>query len=208
MKRVLTQVPLSQITKASHNPVNRTSPARIKRLVKSMGQLGQLLPILLDKDKTVIDGHRRLAAAHKLKWPRIEAIINGDGDSDKIYAQINTDTVCKMTGNDALGVWLKNPGAVTPHTKKVFETMEVAIGLPLIREMYRMGLSSKTYRQAVQLANYCGVSLEVVPSIIQWMMKFNLSYQIRKAMEMGESPKLLLKSIQQMKPIKMKLQLA
>jgi hypothetical protein len=189
---------------APHNPAHRIGAARIRKLVESMSEVGLIYPILIDQGGVVIDGHRRLAAAKKLGWKEVPAIVCS-GDRDRVYASVNV-TAVRMTGNDALGVWLSNPGAVTPHTDKYLAKVESVVGRDLLRRMYRHGLSASTYRMAVQIARYCDCEdSATVARVIEWLMTLSLTFQARKAMEAGESPRLLLRAVRGMKPIRMKL---
>lgn len=65
--------------------VNRDSRQRreltnIDDLAESMQRLGQIQPIVLDRDGTLVAGERRLAAAQQLGWTAIEAMYRDEVD--------------------------------------------------------------------------------------------------------------------------------
>src|SRR4051812_3409607 len=73
-------VPIKAIKVASWNPKDRISERRLTQLRVSIDDLGEMLyPVLLDAQKNLIDGHRRLAVAKAFEWTHIPAItVQGD----------------------------------------------------------------------------------------------------------------------------------
>jgi hypothetical protein len=189
---------------APHNPKGRTEVRKLKALVRSMSEIGLIYPIVVDEANVVIDGHRRATAARELGWEELPAIVMA-GDRDAIYASVNV-TAKKMGGNDALTVWLKNPAAVTHQMRWQFERAERVVGRPLLERVCDAGLSLRVYRTADQIARYCDDdSPETVKAILEWLLKFATIGQVMKAMEAGESPRLILKAVREMKPVRMRL---
>jgi ParB family transcriptional regulator, chromosome partitioning protein len=70
--RRLQFIPVSEIIVG---PRIRKKLANIDGLASSMSELGLLQPILITHDKVLLAGYRRLAAAKKLGWKTIEALI-------------------------------------------------------------------------------------------------------------------------------------
>src|SRR4051794_34163023 len=104
------EVAVDRLRSSPFNPPHRTK--RIADLIRSMGMVEMIFPIMVSKDYVVIDGHRRVAAAKRLGWKTVPAVISVR-DAAEIYAHVN-GAVRKMAGNDALNVYLKNPEAVVP----------------------------------------------------------------------------------------------
>jgi hypothetical protein len=199
-------VAVATIKGASYNPPNRTADALLVDLKESMKKVGLLYPILIDENSVIIDGHRRVAVAKLLGWATIEARVV-QGDRDEIYATVNVSSR-KMTGNDALCVWLQNPKAVSVRQAKRFQGMHDAIGRPLCVRIANNGSGYSLYDIARQIANYCGNS--ETPNIcatVKWLLEIpRMTFEARTAMRMGQPGKILLKAIMKMKPVKLSLE--
>lgn len=63
------------VSEITVGPRIRKKLANIDGLASSMSELGLLQPILITQDKVLLAGYRRLTAAKKLGWKRIEALI-------------------------------------------------------------------------------------------------------------------------------------
>lgn len=207
LPKVQKDVPLKSLKGAAYNPPKRVEEERTKALSASMEEIGLIYPIVVTDKNEIIDGHRRVAVAKRLGWKTIPAIVIS-GNRERIYAVVNT-TPAKMNGNDALGVWLRCQQAVTPRAQLVFQRIQEALGRPLMERMYSAGLSAATYRMAVHISRYCDADTpETAQRVVEWLMKFSLTFQARKAIEDGQSPRVLMKAIRAMKPIKMNLAVA
>lgn len=201
-------IPLARLKDAPHNPPKRTHPDALKKLVASMEVVGLLHAVTVGHDEVIIDGHRRVAAARLLGWKDIECNVIEGNDADLIYATVNV-TARPMSGNDALGVWLANPHAVTEAQAAHLKEMGAGLGLELTRKVFQAGFSFATYRTAKRIARYCdAASPATVAAIVEWMLAFPVIGQVRKAMEAGVSPKLILDAVKKKKPVKLSLEVA
>lgn len=200
-------VPLKLLKESPWNPANRISPQAIRDLKDSLDAIGLLHPVSITKDKQIIEGHRRVAAAKALGWKEIECNII-DGDPATVYASVNV-TSRKMGGNDALGVWLKNPMALCHKQRVPMERMKERLGIGLVEKIYNQGLSIRVYHTALRISRYCDERTdETLKAIVSWLLEFAVIGQVMKAMEAGESPALILKAVRSQKPIKFKLAIA
>lgn len=201
-------VKVSDLKNAPYNPPNRISPQKTRELEDSMQQFGLLSPLIITPHDMVIDGHRRLAVAKRLKWTEIECNVLSDVSSENIYSSVNV-TSRRMSGNDALGVWLKCRQAVTLRVDKQFCAMTDVIGLPLVQKIFDAGLSMRVFKTAVQIAKYCDDSTnETVAAVVRWLLDFATIGQVMKALEAGVDPMKIMKAVNQNKPIILKLELA
>ncbi len=66
-------VKISDIKKARWNPKARVSERRLMQLRLSVDDLGLYYPVLIDRQKNLVDGHRRLAVAESFRWTHIPA---------------------------------------------------------------------------------------------------------------------------------------
>lgn len=194
-------VAITTLKGAPHNPKGRTEAARIRSLRKSMEELGLIYPVLVDGDNQIIDGHRRVAAAKALGWKDI-SVVQIEGNAEHIYAQVNA-TAQKMNGNDALGIWLKNPEAVTPRAQKTFEGVEKSIGRKLLIRIYNEGHSIRMYRIAARIAAATGPrTAERILDIVVWLLEFKSFDAVEKILSTGSSVELILKAVKSKKPLK------
>lgn len=202
--RNVVAVPVRYLKNSEHNPPARISQKNIRELVLSMEAFGQLCPILIDKNKTIIEGHRRVAAAKVLKMETIDCL-EVEGDTCAIYASVNS-TSRRMTSNDLMGVYLSNKMAVSPRKRSHFDNIVEEIGLPLFKRMYEHGHSCMLHSSAVYLANYCGVRTpEKIKAILKWLLDGKAVLgDIRKALVSGIPAKSILKSVEENKSFKLK----
>lgn len=209
-KKVVRQIcKVGELIGATYNPPNRCSAERTRELSASMELVGMLHPITITPSRTIIDGHRRLAVAKRLKWKEVECnVISDENPPEEIYASVNT-TPRRMSGNDALGVWLKCPRAVTIRADKAFAKMEEAIGRVLVKKIYDSGCSMRVYRTAVAISRYCDDSTdETIREVTAWLLDFAAIGHVMKALDAGVNPKKIMKAIHDKQPIKLRLDVA
>lgn len=102
-ERKILIVPISTITHTPYNPASRTKEgAALKRLIDAIKEHGLIYPVLITKDRELVDGNRRLSACKALGIGEIEAIVL-DMDRDKAFTAINT-TPEKLGGKGWLEV--------------------------------------------------------------------------------------------------------
>lgn len=70
---VIEAVPLDDLKSAENNNKNHT-PESTAKLAKSMASVGQIQPVIVDRDRVIIAGHGRVLAARELGWERIKCI--------------------------------------------------------------------------------------------------------------------------------------
>lgn len=202
---VFKQVKLSSIKNAEYNPVRRVTGQRMKSLIASMSKIGLLYPIIIDPTNTIIDGHRRVAAARELGWQTIAARVVDREDRDQVYAEVNV-TASRMTGNDALGVWLSCPAAVSDAQKRDFEAMEASLGRVLVKRIYNVGMSSRVWLTCRRIARHCERTndTEFLKKAAVWLIDTAVVGQVMKSLEAGIHPSQLVKAINENKPLRQK----
>jgi len=67
-------IDINLLKDADNNNKNHP-PESVSRLAKSMDKLGQIQPVICDKDHVLIAGHGRVLAAKELGWSKIKAIV-------------------------------------------------------------------------------------------------------------------------------------
>lgn len=205
MQKTRSMVALADLRDAPHNPPNRITPKNIRTLADSMELLGLLQPITIGLDRQIIEGHRRVASARQLGWTEIEANIVKEADANAIYGSLNT-TARKLSGCDALYVWLETPQAVVPSVQKSFAEMTDLLGRPLVKRMCKAGFSRRVFLTARRIARYCeSDDSETLQQVVEWLLTFPVAGQVMKAIEAGESPRTILNAVRSGKTIRLKL---
>jgi ParB-like chromosome segregation protein Spo0J len=196
---------VARVKGTPYNPPNRIEESRLKDLAKEMLEIGLIYPIVVSEQNVVIDGNRRLAAAKSLGWETIAAIVM-KGDSDKIYAAVNS-TSKRLGGNDALAVWLQAPNAISGKPSLLFAEMKDVLGLTVMNQICEAGHSGRLYKTAKQLARYCyNDDPGTFKLITIWLLKHEMSSRlVEHAMARGESSRTLMNAVKNDKPIKMQL---
>ena len=198
-------IPIKDLKHAKFNPKSRT--ANINGLAKSIQEVGLLDPIKVSDKNDVIDGHRRIAAYKKLKLDEIDCIIL-KGELPALYAHINGQAK-KLTGNETLNVYIAEPMAIAPQTRRRMEEAEEVAGRSLLERLAQEGLSMRTYVVACNLARAADqLTPETVRKILRWMLHFGLTGILQKAMNAGTPPGLLMAAVNKNKPIRPKFDMA
>ena len=198
------EVRIADLKQAKFNPAQRTGPRAIAPLVNSIGKIGLMYPILIGKDYGIIDGHRRVAAYKELGLETIPAIIKvGDSSDEEVYADVNW-TARKMSGNEALQVYLKEPKAINTFFRNRFDRMVEVLGMPRVRQMAKQGMTFQIYLIACKIAAYCSQDATSVPAIVDWLMKHQPVGMVMSAMASGQSPAPIIKACKAGRTLKFK----
>ena len=197
-------VPLDRLKPAQHNPSNRVALKVLSSLIDSMDRIGLLHPVTVTRDWTFIDGHRRVAAARHLGWLDIECNLV-ELDPAEVYASVNA-TPRKLSGTDSLSVWLVNSRAVSDAQSKQFKAMTDTIGIQAVRRLASAGYSLQLYLLARRIARYCDEdNRDTVRAVLTWLCEVARVGQVRKAIEAGESPALIMRAVRTNKPVHFRL---
>lgn len=192
------RIPIATLSTAPHNPKSRTeNNSRLRQLAKSMEKIGILYPILVSKDgKRVIDGHRRLAAAKRLGWDSIPVLMVNAESDDEVYSEVNANS-CRLTGNQALAVWLKNPKAVTKRSRACFDRAEAILGRTILGRLSRGGHSVRLLTLAGWVARYVDRAddSKFIKKTTCWLAKYRNARIVEGYMEVKQSPKTLHRAI-------------
>lgn len=83
-------VELDQLKDNPRNPKG-ISKGKLDKLCKSLGHLGYLIPILVNEDYQIIDGHQRVKALRKEKYERVEVRVVDLDEDDELLALLASD---------------------------------------------------------------------------------------------------------------------
>lgn len=197
-----TKVPVNSLKYAPHNPPTRSILANIQPLMNSMELRGLIYPIIIDLNDTIIEGHRRTAAAIILGWETIPAYIVKDVDAASLFGELNT-TSRKLNGAEALYVWFHNPLAVVPSQRIRFKEMQTTIGRKVVARIVDKGLSFNVFSLARRLSIYCGhKDYTMIKATTEWLLDCPCTIDVRKAMQGHISPIKIMKAITEGKVLK------
>ena len=146
--QVLSLVAISKLKPAKYNPGSRTK--QLGSLMKSIEEVGLLVPILVTKHNSVVDGHRRLAACKELGWEEIPCIVV-EGDPATLFAHASQN-VRKLSGNETLVAYLMEENAIATRMRVALNNAEEVLGRKKLEAMAKRGLSYRTFRIARQIA--------------------------------------------------------
>lgn len=194
---MLKKVDLKSIKGAKWNPKSRTRD--IGALTKSIERVGLLQPVLITKAGELVDGHRRVAAAQKLGWDQIHAVVV-EGDQAEMFAEVNTQKK-QLSSNEVLEVYLVTPTAICAKTRTRLAEMEEVLGRPLMEKMSKSGFSLGTYALAKRIATDAEQETYVLP-IVKWLMKYRCAHIVRRALQVGTAPSKLLAAVKNDKPLR------
>jgi hypothetical protein len=195
---------VKNIKPQKYNPKKRGQDSRFKQLERSIGKLGLQYPLLVNKNDELIDGHRRLQAMKNLGIDEIPCIISANTDPvEEIYADIN-HTACQLSGNQNLSVWLKQPLAVTPRQRTIFENAQIKFGRTILKKIENQGASVNLLRACQEIANYVDKPDDnaFLRQIADWLLRYKNTRMIRSYCQMQLPANVLIRQIKANKPIK------
>lgn len=198
----LSRVKISDIKKTNYNSPIRTEMKYLKVLLQSIRDNGIYLPLLLTKNMQLIDGHRRLACAEELGMSEVPVIIENieDVDKDIVYEDINT-TARKINESDQLFVYL-NGGRVSRQVNHAIERiMSITDNKDILMQMFQSRKSpTHTWHIYNKLINYATPPNNKIA--LEWVVKYETAYRLRRAINDGIAPKVILEAIKKDVPLK------
>jgi hypothetical protein len=192
-------IPLKSIKAAGWNPTSRTSD--VSPLAASIQRVGLLCPILVTKNNEIVDGHRRVAAAAKLGWSEIPAIV-AEGDHAEMFVEVNGQKK-PLSGNETLQVYLKEPKAVSARVRGSIEELEDIAGRQMLVRMAKENFTLGTWHAAKAIARASDSEGEkVLVKILRWLMKYRCARNATRALNSGTAPSKIMAAINNDKPIR------
>ena len=92
---------VSDLIPYQNNP--RNNEAAVEPVMNSIKEFGFRVPIIIDKDHTIISGHTRLKAAKKLKLTEVPCVIADDLSEQQIKAfRLADNKVAEMSDWDLI----------------------------------------------------------------------------------------------------------
>lgn len=174
IKKRLAIVRIDRIKCAEHNPDTRIDPnsrAEVRKLAKSISTITCIYPPIVTDNMTLVEGHRRYAAAKLNGEKYIEVFIVSGISPEELYIQLNSNQK-SLSANDWLKVYLVNPLAVRPKLRTEFDNALAAVGRVPLKKLTQKNLSIATYRQAKRIARYCEMPYDsFVKKTLLWLIE-------------------------------------
>ena len=156
---------------APWNPAIRVQLAYLHNLRDSMEADGfwEFMPILVDRNSTIIDGHRRWTAAKLLNLTEVPVTIV-DADADEKWADIN-GTVMPITGAQALQAIASGMSSRPAKYEPMISKLEAAIGTDGLKMLGQRGKSPYVIHSALRIARYLGLedNTAFVGQVVWWL---------------------------------------
>jgi hypothetical protein len=200
------RVPIADVKASAHNPSCRTRKGEptLARLGRSIEEIGLIYPVVVAKDMTVIDGHRRLQSCKNLGWEDIPILIVDAENADLVYADVNANSK-KLTGNENLIVWLKNPRAVSKRFAGDCVVWEEKIGRKALQAIAKAGMSIRVGRTAGEIAQYVANDTpEFLLKAVKWLIEHRMRQMVDSYILMQQPPKSLFNAIKANRPLQAK----
>lgn len=198
----LSKIKIADIKKAKYNSPIRTDMKYLKTLLQSIQVNGIYMPLMVTKDMCLIDGHRRLACAEELGMLEVPAIIQdiSENEKDIVYEDINT-TSRKINEADQLFVFM-NGGRISKRVHHAIERItDITHNQEVLTQMFQSRKSpTHTWHIYNKLLNYANPPNTKMA--LEWIVKFETAYRLRRAINDGIAPKVILEAIKKDKPLK------
>ncbi len=209
---VVEYVDLGLLRPAGFNPENRVLVKSLSALMDSIRKLGFVVPIITANNYEVIDGHRRLEAAKRLKLAQVPiirlpialqvgwAILNGA--TMKIDARTWVQVLAKK--DSATGQYdydYRNaPAEVQRAYRKIIALIPEGIDMLSENDMSFGVLDSLALvKRTCKIANS---DIETQAVALRWLIVHRMQYQVRKAVESGISSTELMRAIRANVPLR------
>lgn len=191
----------AELKPASYNPKIRTNTRFLNGLKFSIEKKGILVPLMVDNNLNIIDGHRRLTCAKQLKLNTVPVIVqNSNLSKDDIYEDVNR-TQRKISTKEMIYIYV-NGGKIPQKALKAITRLEAIIGKKSLRRLGNDYSSYSVLSQGTTVAKYCRKETpDFLKKTILWLVDKKQSYAVRKAMEGKVKDSTLINAVNQNRPL-------
>jgi hypothetical protein len=189
-------VSVSKIKTMRYNPQYRLEEHVLAPLLDSIRRVGIINPLIVGDNNNLIDGHRRLKCAKILGMATVPTIKH-DGDVNELYQEVNT-TARRLTNADYLAIYYAGGNVGVRRNAKLDKIKEI-VGDEIIKYAVTEGVSYTTIIQGIEAAKLIGYTN--VPKLVVWLIKYKLSYRLRRVLEDRMPFNKIIKLIESDKPI-------
>lgn len=208
LRRKLDQVPCyvkrDSLKPAPWNPPIRVQLSYLRALRESMSNDGfwSFAPILVDRNGTIIDGHRRWTVAGLLHIEEVPVVIV-DEDAQVIWAQFN-DTHMALSGAQVMQAVANGLNARPARHAAMLARLEEVVGKEGIQYLSEANKSPYIINQAIRIATYCGLEDDnpFIGLVVYWLVEHRKMNQIvSQAIKENIDPSLVERRIRSNRPL-------
>lgn len=200
-------VNVSDIKPAKFNPMRRTVNTSLNGLKASIEKHGRpLMPLLVDGDMNLIDGHRRLACCKELGIDRVEVAVIDVDDNEALWTEVNTTTK-RIGRTDWTAAYLQGMSLDAIPQRLAFEILETErlIGRDHLKRITDGQCRGGLYTVAKSIALYVSDTSDAfMRAAILYMDKRGNQYLMRRAIASSVNPKVLRQKILRNQPVSLK----
>lgn len=211
MKREYAELPPSEISTAGFNPEKRTTTEALRDLLADIREVGILSPCTVKSIEhpdngyryIMADGHRRLAVAKQLGLEAVPCYIdNSDLTIQELFRRLNATRKNIMPAG-WLQVYVAGGSLPPGNTMRRVKRLEEVLGKKGLKKLASEGHSPFVIDQATKASRYCfdKVDDKFIRSFIDWLVKHNQTYAVRKFMEVGGKASALIACVRQDRPL-------
>lgn len=197
----VTMMALGEIRFASFNPPTRIEADALKELKASIEEIGLLYPLLVSRDGSLIDGHRRYTCLKELGYVEAPVIVvslglqEGWNNANITKAIDNRDWI--YVGGEGF-----SPENMPRKKRKQWERLNELIGDEGIKLMANRRMSFGVLAWGRAVARYVDDPTDgFLSRCLMWLIRHKMQYQARKAMEEGCDPAIIVAAINRDKPL-------
>jgi len=193
-------IKVSEIKPAKYNPKLRTE--KLGGLVKSIKDYGIIMPLLIDGDGNLIDGHRRLESAKKLKIEKVPVIrIDSKIPKDQAFEIVNTVSK-KISSGDMIYIFVNGGHVGTRALNQINQLIEI-IGDDGLKKLAHLNASYHVLDYALRVRKYCHEKTEAfLKRTIFWLATNKMGFTVRRAMEANVKREVIIRAIANNRPLK------
>ena len=190
----------SKIKPAKYNPKSRTE--KLNGLMKSIQEHGIIIPLIIDAENNLVDGHRRLESAKKLKLETVPTIqIKKGMAADLAYEVVNTNAKRLATG-DYIYIHL-NGGTIPRKILTNINMLADIVGDDGLKRLSTVGASYRIADYAHRVMKYCHNKQDAfLKRTIFWLAENRMSFAVRRAMENRVKHDVIERAIAANRPLK------
>ena len=181
------ELSLKKVKQSKFNPTVRTdkTSAKYKALKKNIETNGLIVPIVLSKNLTIIDGHRRFNCLKDLGVTKVPAIVHDTVTTrnyDKMFVAANEDSMTITAAQEAER-YLQG-ASISKRTETIIKELEAIGGRPFIKRIVAEHKSPTTFYIAInQFKSYTKKTTRMMlRKVVYWMLNVGSAYKLKAAM--------------------------
>ena len=194
---------VADIKPAPYNPAVRTTKQALRRLLESIQARGIIVPLVVDANGNLVDGHRRLACAKLLGMETVPVVI-AQTEPDGLYAEL-ADTTRRINGKEATEIYSKGGKAPRAH-QAALQEIERLLGPEWVRRIVDERLSGQSILAvAHSICRYTGTDAsddDWMWSVLIWLVEGHRQAMAHWAILDRMAPKELCRAVREGRDIR------